>query len=409
MKETIPVSDKIKNAFQTLRTEKRVQEALDFIVPDQKKRLDEQIEIAKIPGFSYHEEKRAARMREFFAQYGLTDITTDRFGNVYGIRRGTGNGPRILIDAHTDSVFPLYTKLEPRFEGSRVWMPGITDDASGLSAMLSVLRALNEKEIRTVGDIWFAGIVEEEPGIFGMHKFISENTFDAVISLDCAGFGWMAVGCGGECRFEVRFRSEGERINYGRYSQCLTAAARAAVKVSEYTPREKTMVLADAIADDPHKGQGCTTDLTRLTVQVRACRQAELDLTEQDLKEIMAEACREENERCGAEKVTFDMHKDEFLSPAAQNWNNPVCGSMYHIYKEMGVEEPRFFDTGNANGGAAIRAGIQAVIIGTGGEHGGIHSLQEHFDTTDMHKGPQAILLQALMMAGMDGVIDPQA
>ncbi len=409
MEERIPVSEKIKAAFETLYADDKVKAALDYIVPDQEKRLEEQIEIAQIPGFTFHEEKRARRMAAFFAQYGLTEISTDRYGNVYGVRRGTEDGPAILIDAHLDSVFPLYTKLEPRREGSRIYMPGITDDASGLSAMLSVLRALNEKDIQTCGDIWFAGMVQEETKIYGMQRFVEEHRFDAVISLDCAGFGWMAVGCGGECHYEVRFRSEGERINYGRYSQCLTAAARAAVAVSEYTPREKTMVLVHGIADDVHKGQGCTTDLTTLTVQVRACRQAELELTEQDLQKIMEDACRTENERCQSEKVTFDIHKHEVFTPAAQDWNHPVCGSMYHIYQQMGVENPRFFDTGNANGGMAIRAGMQAVIVGTGGEHGGIHSLGEYFDTTDMHKGPQAILLQALMMAGMRGVIPPQA
>ena len=66
-------------------------------------------------------------------------------------------------------------------------------------------------------------------------------------------------------------------------------------------------------------------------------------------------------------------------------------------------------ETGNSNSGAAIRAGIQAVTLGTGGEHGGIHSLQEFFDTTDMHKGPQSILLLALMMAGIDGFSAPLA
>ena len=411
METKIPVSDKIKAAYNKLKADTKVQKALKFIVPDQEKRLEEQIAIAKIPGFSYHEAERAKAMKEYFKQYGLTDIQEDCFGNVYAVRRGRGNGPSILVDAHMDSVFPMYTELEPKLVGSRVYMPGITDDASGLSAMLSVLRALNDSEIETVGDIWFAGTVEEEPGIFGMHKFLSKkNDFDAVIALDCAGFGWFAVGYTGECIVEVRFRNKEERIHYGKYSSCLTAASRAALKIAQFQPLEKTMVLVDSITSDPNKGQGCTTSLTTLKIAIRCCNQALQDQTEKLVRNLIEEAVKEENAVCGEVRtVSYEILKNVLLSPADQDWNNPVCGSLYHIFQDMGVEKPGIVETGNANGGAALRCGIQSVTMGTGGEHGGIHSLEEYYDTTDMHKGPQSILLQALMMAGMKNVIEPQA
>ena len=409
MSNTFPVSDTVKKTYEAIKSNPRVIEAYDFLVPDQKERLEQQVAIAKIPGYSYHEEKRAQAMAAYFREYGLFDVHIDRFGNVCGTRKGSGKGPKILIDAHTDSVFPLYTVLEPRYEGSKVFMPGITDDASGLSAMLSVLRALNHCDISTVGDITFAGIVQEEPGILGMPKFLSENRFDAVISLDCAGSDWFAVGATSECFFHIRFRSQDERIHYGTYSPCLTAASRAAVRFSEITPPEKTMILADNITSDPNRGQGCTAKLTTLTVQVRACSNEAMAPVEDMVRKIAQEACDAENARFDSERVTFEMLRDEPLTPASQDWNNPICGAAYTILTELGGNPPFIVETGNSNSGAAIRAGIQAVTLGTGGEHGGIHSLQEFFDTTDMHKGPQSILLLALMMAGIDGFSAPLA
>lgn len=411
MSDTFPVSDAVKAAYEAVKGNPKVREALDFLVPDQKERLAQQVEIAKIPGYSYHEEKRAAAMAEYFRSYGLDDVHIDRHGNVSGVRRGCGRGPKILIDAHTDSVFPLYTVLEPRYDGSKVFMPGITDDASGLAGMLSVLRALNHAGISTVGDITFAGVVLEEPGILGMPLFLKENNndFDAVISLDCAGSDWFTVGATSECYFHIRFRSQDERINYGKYSQCLTAASRAAVKVSEIMPPAKVMILAQDIVSDPNRGQGCTAKLTTLTVQVRACSNEAMTPVEGILRGIAGAACAEENERCGSERVTFEMIREEPLTPASQDWNNPVCGAAYTILSAMNGKAPRLVETGNSNGGAALRAGIQSVTLGTGGEHGGIHSLGEFFDTTDMHKGPQSILLLALMMAGIDGSTAPLA
>ncbi|WP_338547616.1 M20/M25/M40 family metallo-hydrolase [Emergencia sp. JLR.KK010] len=409
MSEKIKVSDAVQKTYETVKSNPKVKQAFDFLVPDQEKRLEEQIAIAKIPAFSYHEEERANAMKDYFRQYGLTDITTDRFGNVYGVRRGTGNGPKVLIDAHTDTVFPLYTKLEPKFEGNKVYMPGITDDASGLAAMLSVLRALNHEGIETTGDLYFAGIVEEEPGIFGMHKFIAENTFDAVISLDCAGSHWFAYGASSECDFEIRFRSMEERFSLRKYSPCLTAAARAAVKFSEYKQEERTFLLVDNITSDPHKGQGCTTSLTKLNIQVRACTHEGMAQASSAIRQIAEEACAEENARFEEPPVTFEIIKNEALSPAPQNPDNPICGAAYKVISEISGQTPLVTETGNSNSGAAIRAGIQAVTLGTGGMHGGIHSLDEFFDTTDMHKGPQSIMLIALMMTGIKDVCEPLA
>ncbi len=409
MNETFPVSESVKKTYEAVKSNPSVKEAYEFLVPDQKERLEQQVTIAKIPGYSYHEEKRAALMADYFREYGLSDVHIDRFGNVSGTRKGSGNGPKILIDAHTDSVFPLYTVLEPKYEGSKVFMPGITYDASGLSAMLSVLRALNHCNISTVGDITFAGITLEEPGILGMPLYLSENKYDAVISLDCAGSDWFAVGATSETFFHIRFRSQDERINYGKYSQCLTAASRAAVKVSEITPPAKTMILADDIVSDPNRGQGCTAKLTTLTVQVRACSNEAMAPVEGILRKIAEDACAVENARFGTERVTFEIIKDEPLSPASQDWNNAICGSAYTILTDLNGKAPRIVETGNSNSGAALRIGIPAVTLGTGGEHGGIHSLGEFFDSTDMHKGPQSILTLALMMAGIDGFTAPLA
>ena len=165
----------------------------------------------------------------------------------------------------------------------------------------------------------------------------------------------------------------------------------------------------DSIASDPNKGQGCTTSLTKLIIQVRACAKESIQSTEDSLRKIIEEACAEENARFGSERVTFEMFKDEFLTPAPQNPEIPICGAAYTVLKDINSEDPRVVETGNCNFGAAVRAGIPAIALGTGGSHGGIHSLQEYFETTDMHKGPQSIMLIALMMAGVKNNFAPLA
>ena len=95
----------------------------------------------------------------------------DKHGNVVGIRRGTGNGKRVLMEGHMDTVFPLGTNPQPRREGTRVYAPGIVDDTRGMVVPLSVIRSLDAANIKTVGDLYFVGTVEEEGiGSFGGMK-----------------------------------------------------------------------------------------------------------------------------------------------------------------------------------------------------------------------------------------------
>ena len=72
--------------------------------------MTEQVEICEIPSPTFHEEKRAEEIARRMKAYGLTDVTIDAIGNVVGVRKGSGNGPVLVIDAHMDTVFPEGTE-----------------------------------------------------------------------------------------------------------------------------------------------------------------------------------------------------------------------------------------------------------------------------------------------------------
>ena len=93
---------------------------------------------------------------------GLTNVRIDKEGNVIGIRPGKGNGPRLVLGAHLDTVFPAGTNVKVRQEGTKYYAPGISDDARGLAVVLEVLRTLQNSNIRTEGDLLFIGSVGEE-------------------------------------------------------------------------------------------------------------------------------------------------------------------------------------------------------------------------------------------------------
>src|ERR1700685_2076043 len=100
--------------------------------------VDEWIKLVEIPAPSGKEQARAKYIRAEMEKLGLTDIKTDDMFNVSGVRKGTGSGPTVVFDAHTDTVFPEGTDLKVKREGDVLRAPGVGDDTSTLMAVLEM-------------------------------------------------------------------------------------------------------------------------------------------------------------------------------------------------------------------------------------------------------------------------------
>jgi len=120
------------------------------------------IAIQQIPAPTFDEARRSAEVAERMRALGLADVRIDTVGNVYGRRPGHTGGPRLLIAAHLDTVFPAGTDLAIRYEGARIYGPGLGDNSMGVAALLHLAYALGQADVANAGDIWFVGNVGEE-------------------------------------------------------------------------------------------------------------------------------------------------------------------------------------------------------------------------------------------------------
>jgi tripeptide aminopeptidase len=120
---------------------------------------------------------RSRLLYKLFRIYGLEDVHIDDALNVIGIRRGTGGGPTVVLNAHHDNValWPSNQPIEAFVADGRMWCPAAGDDIMGVVQMLTVLRALNAGKVTTKGDIWFVGFTGEESGSPGAEEFVREN------------------------------------------------------------------------------------------------------------------------------------------------------------------------------------------------------------------------------------------
>ena len=188
------VSERVKKQFEYTMSIPCVKEAMKFIQEDERNTIEEQKELVLIEAPTGEEEKRAAVMMEKFKALGLENVHIDRGGNVVGLRRGSGKGPKVLIEGHLDTVFPFGTVHGVEERDGFLYAPGIGDDTRALAMLLGLLRALNQNEIKTFGDIVFVATTREEGmgGLGGMKDFLNDND-DIDISLTRSTFMVSAV------------------------------------------------------------------------------------------------------------------------------------------------------------------------------------------------------------------------
>jgi len=145
-------------------------------------------EIAEIPAPSFHEEKRTEYLRRLMPTLGLADVHSLPRGSVLGYTRSRGEGNKLVLAAHIDTVFPRETDLTTRVEGSTLYGPGTGDNAANVAALLTLARLLKESGIRTARDVAFCGNVCEEGrgGLRGIREVMDElgDAVGEVIAVD---------------------------------------------------------------------------------------------------------------------------------------------------------------------------------------------------------------------------------
>jgi tripeptide aminopeptidase len=187
--------------------------------------LDLTLTIQKIPAPTFHEEERAAFVRERFLAEGLSDVSTDPTGNVFARLPGRGETRPVVVSAHLDTVFPMKTPLDARREHERIIAPGIGDNSLGLAGLLGLIWAVKQENLSPLpGDVWLAANVGEEGlgDLRGM-KAVVERFRDlptAYIVLEGMSLGRVYNRGLGVQRYQISVRTPGGHswIDYGHPS-----------------------------------------------------------------------------------------------------------------------------------------------------------------------------------------------
>lgn len=368
-----------------------------------------QREVAEIPAPPFGEAARAEWMRRRFVSLGLEDVQVDDLGNVFGSLHTMSSEPAIAVSAHLDTVFPLGTRLETREEGTRLYGPGISDNASGIVALLATASALKRESVQLESNVVFIGNVGEEGegNLRGMRHIFATAPWKDVIHfllvIDGAGTDTYVTQALGSRRFEISFRGPGGHSwsDFG-IPNPIVLLSRALARFSEVVVPElpRTTFNIGMI----HGGTSVNSIPASATARVdlRSGSMDELHKLEERLRECVSEAWSEVplSYRAGDPKLRFAI---ELIGdrPAAELPDDArIVQILRAVDAHLRIKSISRLASTDAN--VPLALGKQALTIGAGGDGGGAHTLREWFDYTNRDLGLKRILLTLLALAGVN-------
>jgi glutamate carboxypeptidase len=310
------------------------------------------------------------------------------------IGRFEGNGPRVLLIGHMDTVFEAGTAAERPFrvEGDRALGPGVTDMKAGLLAGLHAIAALREAGARPA--ITFVANPDEEIGSPFSTPFIRELApqHDAVLVLECArANGDIVSARKGIADYHLTFsgRAAHAGVEPEKGRSAILEAAHQVVALHSLNGRWPTVTL----------NAGVIRGGTRPNVVAERCElQVDLRAATRDA----FEAAAAEVERLAASPtvadITIELRRIASHPPMEKSEGaTRLVASAMAIATELGFEL-RDAATGGASDANTTAALGVPTIDGLGPVGGDDHSIDEWLDVT-------SIVPRTTLLAGLIGRI----
>jgi tripeptide aminopeptidase len=367
-----------------------------------------QRELTEIPAPPFGEAARSEWLRGRFTALGLEDVHIDELGNVLGLLAPASQGPSTGISAHLDTVFPSGTALKTREEGHRLFGPGISDNAAGVTAVLAIAAAIKRTQLRPATNIVFIGNVGEEGegNLRGMRHLFSvprwRDTIQSLLVIDGAGTDTFVNQALGSRRFEVTFRGPGGHSwsDFG-VPNPIVMLSRALARFSEVLIPESPRTTFNIGVITGGTSVNSIPESAAARVDLRSASMEELQKLEDRLRECVAEAWNDAPlaYRTGETRVTLAIENIGDRPAADLPADARILQFVRAADKHLGIKSfPRLAST-DAN--VPLSLGIEATTIGAGGDGGGAHTLREWFDCSNRDLGLKRILLVLLALTGV--------
>jgi tripeptide aminopeptidase len=365
---------------------------------------DLQLEVTAIPAPPWGEAARSQWLKARFEELGLSEVHQDELGNVFAIRPGTDpNAPFFALSAHLDTVFPAETSITVAREGGKLSGPGISDNGSGITALLAIGGALRDSGVANAAPILFIGNVGEEGegNLRGMRHIFQQarwlESIGALVVLDGAGTDTVIAEGLGSRRYEITVRGPGGHSwsDFG-IANPIVALARIIERFSQTTvPSAPKTTFNIGIVQGGTSVNSIPQSAT-MRVDTRSASVEQLDRLERALREAVKDgtSARKKQDALTAEVgVIGDRPAADLPSDA-------------HLLKVIRAVDAQLNNSSriqraSTDANIPLSLGREAIAIGAGGSGGGAHTVNEWYDPAGRDLGLKRILLLTLAMCGV--------
>ena len=145
--------------------EKLPQTFLEYVEENRQALIDLIADLCAIPAPSHNEGARADFCKRWFEAHGAQGVYIDEALNVvypYGCKP---EGEVMIFMAHTDTVFPDLEPFAPRYEGGKMYCPGVGDDTANLAVLMMLAAYVTRQGLQAdCGVLFVANSCEEGLG-----------------------------------------------------------------------------------------------------------------------------------------------------------------------------------------------------------------------------------------------------
>ncbi len=372
---------------------------------------DQQARITEIPAPPFQEAARASVVKALLAASGL-EVQIDKTGNVVGELPGANAQEIVMLTAHLDTVFPPGTDVKVRREGTRMSAPGISDNGTGLAALVSIARAMHEAKIKLRRTILFVADVGEEGegNLRGMRALVEtyRSRLKAAVVLDGSGTDHVTTKALASRRLEVLITGPGGHSwsDFGMPNP-INALVRGSIRfINTKVPASPRTTFNLGQIEGGTSVNSIPYDV-KLKVDIRSESEDELGKLESALRESIAAGTRDEMESSrDRSKGKLDWKIDVLgTRPGGElAANSPLLAALRAA--DNYVNNQSRIERSSTDANIPLASGIDAISIGAGGTGGGAHSLQEWYEPTGREMGLKRALLTLL---GISGIVEDKS
>ena len=377
-----------------------VRECLQWFTREKQWINEIHLQVCRVPAPTFLEQQRAEWMAAQFRSLGW-EAAIDRAGNVVATESPHAEGPYVALSAHMDTVLAPRSKEEITVEpDGRFCGPGVSDNGTGLAALLAMARALKScppLDGCHLEPLLIANVGEEGEGnLSGMRYLCKQSPFSrkiaAFLVVDGASTDHITTRALGSRRFEVTFSGPGGHSwsDYG-VGNPVHALGRAIGLFAETRINGAPKSSFNVGFIEGGAGINAIPSMARAKVDIRSESEEKMDELVDRLTSAVERGLDDENQRATGGKVSVKIREIGSRPAANLPEDSPVVAYLRAIDSHLGIRSQLRCASTDAN--IPMSLGIPAVSIGAGGLGGGAHTTQEWFRPEGRDLGLKRILL----------------